>query len=113
MTARGRRTGMSLIELMATIIIAATIAALSIQYLRPTSDTGKQRSCDMIRETLQSYARYYNETTGQVPSGDLSELQSPQSYGAALPKCPVTGESYSLDRSGVVTCPTHEATRDK
>lgn len=113
MIARKRRNGMSLIELMAAIIIAGTIAAVSIQYLRPASETGKQRSCDLIRETLQSHARRFNERTGQVPSSNLSQLQSTEYYGPVLPTCPITGDSYRLDRSGVVTCPTHEATRDK
>ena len=104
-------TGMSLIEVLAALVIAATVAALGVQYLRPAGETGKQRTCDMTREILQTDARRFTESTGRVPSSDLRELRTPQYSGTVLPTCPVTGQSYLLDRSGIVTCPTHESTR--
>lgn len=107
------RAGMSLIEVLAAIVIAATIAALSIQYLRPASETGKQRSCDLTREILQSDVQRFTASSGRAPSRDLRELSTTQYSGTVLPTCPITDQSYRLDRSGVVTCPTHEATRVK
>jgi prepilin-type N-terminal cleavage/methylation domain-containing protein len=108
-----KRTGMSLIEVLAALVIAATIAALGIHYLRPAGDTGKQRTCDMTREILQTDARRFTESTGRPPSRNLRQLRTNQYSGTVLPTCPVTGQSYRLDRSGIVTCPTHEATRVK
>jgi hypothetical protein len=46
-----------------------------------------------------------------MPSGSLRELETSEFAGDVLPLCPMTGEAYSIDRSGVVACPTHEATR--
>ncbi len=106
-------TGMSLIEVLAALVIAATIAAIGIQYLRPAGDTGKQRTCDMTREILQTDARRFTESTGRAPSRNLRELRTDQYSGTVLPTCPVTEQSYLLDRSGIVTCPTHESTRIK
>ena len=108
-----RRKAMSLIEVLAALVIAATIAALGIQYLRPAGEAGKQRSCDMTREILQSHAQQYTESTGRTPSPDLRELGTTQFYGTVLPNCPVTGQSYRLNQSGTIICPTHEATRAK
>ncbi len=111
--ATAKRTGMSLIELMAALIIAATVAAMGFQYLRPAGDTGKQRACDMTREILQTDAQRFTESTGRAPSSDMRELETIQYSGTALPTCPITDQSYRLDRSGIVTCPTHETTRVK
>ena len=94
-----------------SLVIAATVAALGVQYLRPAGETGKQRTCDMTREILQTDALRFTESTGRAPSSDLRELRTPQYSGTVLPTCPVTGQSYLLDRSGIVTCPTHETTR--
>jgi prepilin-type N-terminal cleavage/methylation domain-containing protein len=107
------RHGMTLLEVMAALIIAATVAAISIQYLRPVDATSKQRTCDMTRELLQNDAQRYFEATGQLPRTDLRELRTAQYSGTVLPICPVTGQSYRRDRNGVVGCPTHEATRAK
>ena len=108
-----KRTAMSLIEILAALVIAATIAAIGIQYIRPAGATGKQRTCDLTREILQTDARRFSEATGRTPSSDLRELATNQYTGTTLPICPVTGQSYRLDRSGTVTCPTHESTRTK
>lgn len=105
------RNGFSLLEVIAALVIAATVAAISIRYLRVPGQTGKQRSCDVTREILQNYATTYSETNGQFPSRDLRELGTTQYAGIALPTCPVTKEAYTIGRSGSIACPTHEATR--
>lgn len=108
-----RRCGMSLIEILAALIIAATVATLGIQYLRPAGATGKQRSCDMTREVLQVDVRRHSELTGNLPSQDLREIASGPYASTGLPNCPVSGQDYRLDRSGTVICPVHETTRAK
>lgn len=111
MTGNARRVGFSLLELIAALIIAATLAALSLHHLREPAQTGKQRSCDLTREVLQDHADRYLEANGRLPQSDLRELATTQYSGNDLPVCPVTGLSYRLDRNGVVTCPTHEPSR--
>jgi prepilin-type N-terminal cleavage/methylation domain-containing protein len=107
------QTAFTLIELIAALAIAASIAAISIQYLRPAGVTSQQRSCDLTRELLQSDAQRYQATLGRAPSANLSELANSQYSGTPLPRCPITGESYRLGRDGTVGCPTHETTRSK
>jgi type II secretory pathway component PulJ len=105
--------GVTLIEVMAALIIAAAVSAIGIQYLRPAGETSQQRSCDMMRELLQNDAQRYMTTKGKLPSSDLRELRTVEYAGAVLPTCPVTGEAYSRNRTGIIGCPTHEATRVK
>ena len=98
---------------MAALIIAASVAAVSLQHLRPAHESSTQRTCDLTRELLQLDAQRYMDTEARLPSTDLRELQTPEYSGSALPTCPVTGESYRRSRTGIVGCPTHEATRQK
>ncbi len=111
MLSKSKRTGFSLLEIIAALVIAATVAVTGIQYLRPSGDKGKQRSCDLTREILQNDTQRYFESTGAMPAADLRDLLSPQYSGLVLPTCPVTGQNYRMDKSGVVGCPTHEKTR--
>jgi prepilin-type N-terminal cleavage/methylation domain-containing protein len=105
------RNAFSLLEIIAALVIASTVAVVGIQYLRPSGDTGKQRSCDLTREMLQNDTQRYSEYVGSMPSADLNELAFPQYSGAVLPTCPVTGQAYGLDKDDNVVCPTHESTR--
>lgn len=105
------RRGFTLLELIAAVIISATLAAVSIHYLREPSITGKQRSCDTARELMQGYADRYFEENDRRPSGNLRELATDEYAGITVPVCPVTGDAYAIDRNGVVGCPTHESTR--
>lgn len=107
------RRGFSLIELIAALIIAATLAAFSIQYLRQPSQSGKQRSCDVTREILQDYADRFIEGNNRPPSRDLRELAVTEYAGATVPRCPVTDDAFEIDRNNVVQCPTHEVSREK
>lgn len=109
----GARGGVSLLELVAAIMIAATIATMSIFYLRKPGTTAHQRSCDLTRKVLQEDAHRYRDMTGNLPGAQLLELGTPEYTGTVLPTCPVTGESYRLGGGGIVECPTHEATRVK
>ncbi len=106
-----RASGMSLIELLAALMIAAAVSALGVHYLRPTGESSKQRSCDLTRALLQNDAQRFLEANGRLPRTDLQELRTTKYAGATLPACPVTSQSYRLNRQGVVACPTHEATR--
>ena len=108
---RVRVRGLTLIELVAALAIAAVVVALGLQYLRPTGDQGKQRSCDATREILQDYADRHREQVGVSVSRDLRELEVGEYAGPTLPTCPATGRAYRLDGNGVVGCPIHEPTR--
>lgn len=103
-----QQLGFSLIELLAAIIIAATVAVVGISHLREPSESGKQRSCELTRQTLQNEVQRFKESTGALPSTDLRQLNSPEYWGTDLPTCPVTGEKFRLGRDGRIECPTHK-----
>jgi prepilin-type N-terminal cleavage/methylation domain-containing protein len=106
------KLGFTLMEIIAALVIASLVSVIGIQYLRPSGDTSKQKSCDLAREMLQNDAQRYFEVHGVMPAADLNQLASPEYSGALLPTCPVTDQAYRLDRNNTVICPTHESTRN-
>ena len=106
-----RRVGFSLLEVIAAVIIAATVAAIGIRYLVPVGETSQQRSCDLTRQLLQNDADRYFESTGRRVSRNLRQLRRPDFSGNPLPRCPSTDRRYRRDNHGVVYCPVHESTR--
>ncbi len=104
------RRGFTLLEMILTVVIISTVAAVSLQYLRPTGEASRQRSCDLARQMLQNYADRYYTQTGNWPSNNLSEIAKANYAGDSLPVCPCQGGNYQMS-GAIVICPTHEATR--
>jgi prepilin-type N-terminal cleavage/methylation domain-containing protein len=101
------RDGFSLIEVIAAVIIAATVAALSIHYLKPAAATSQQRSCDLTRQLLQNDADRYFQSTGRRVSRNLRQLKSSAYSGDPLPACPVSQRPYRCNAQGIVFCTKH------
>ncbi|MDG2220912.1 MAG: hypothetical protein P8L85_06010 [Rubripirellula sp.] len=108
-----RHQGFSLLEIIAAVTIAVTLTVISISYFKPAKNISSQRSCDLTRQVLQNDADRYYELTGQLASTDLHQLKTKVFSGTTLPKCPDSDKAYTRNASGVVSCPTHEATRKK
>ena len=106
------KCGFTLMEIIAALVIASLVSVIGIQYLRPSGDSSKQRSCDLTREMLQNDVQRYFEIHGVMPAASLNELAAPEYSGLLLPTCPVTDQAYSLDRNDNVICPVHESTRN-
>ncbi len=101
------RFGFSLIEILAAVIIAATIATIAITQFRTPGDIAHARGCELTRETVQSEVMRYIDESGSAPSSDLRQLTGTEYWNGALPTCPSTGQSLQLDRTGKVVCPVH------
>ncbi|MGB7326169.1 MAG: prepilin-type N-terminal cleavage/methylation domain-containing protein [Rubripirellula sp.] len=101
------RRAFSLIEILAAVMIAATVATIAVTQLRTPGDTAHARSCQLSRQTVQNETNRYVDITGSMPSSDLRQLTSAQHWDGPLPTCPVTGDAFTLDRSGNVNCTSH------
>ena len=98
------------LELILVVVIIATVAAVSLQYLQPAGNTTRQRACDVTRQTLQNHADRYYSQAGTWPSRDLAELATQSFAGNLLPACPCQGGRYEMS-GAIVICPAHEADR--
>lgn len=105
--------GFSLLEVIAAVIIAATVATIGVHYLKPASTSSRQHACDMTRQQLQNNADRYFESSGRRVSRNLRQLRRPEFSGNPLPRCPATNRRYRRNGRGVVYCPVHEKTRAK
>ncbi|TWU57761.1 type II secretion system protein [Rubripirellula reticaptiva] len=101
------RRAFSLIEILAAVMIAATVATIAVTQFRTPGDTAHWRSCQLSRQTVQNEANRYIDITGSLPSSDLRQLSSSQYWDGPLPTCPVTGTAFTLDRSGNINCKSH------
>ncbi len=100
----------SLLELILAVVIISTVVAISLQYLRPTDEAARQRSCDVTRQSLQNNADRFFSVEGNWPSRDLREIATTTLAGDSLPLCPCDGGKYEMS-GAIVICPTHESTR--
>lgn len=92
------RNAFSLLEIIAALVIASTVAVVGIEYLRPSGDTGKQRSCDLMRELLQNDTQRYFECVGSMPSANPNELAFPEYSGAVLSACLLPARRMGLTK---------------
>lgn len=105
-----QRGGFTLLEVILAVVIAATVAAMGVHFMRPTGIHSRQQACDLTRQTVQLEAGRYRDANGVWPRSDLRELNDPTYFPNGVPSCPAQGGAYQLNGSQVV-CPVHEATR--
>ena len=89
-----RRSGFSLLELLAVVIILGVIAAIVIPRISYSSVTAKQNACFQNKAELNSAVERYYFDNGALPAstGDLTAY-----FPDGVPVCPVSGNAYSLD----------------
>ena len=105
-----QRGGFTLLEVILAVVIAATVAAMGVHFMRPTGIHSRQKACDLTRQTVQLEANRYRDANGVWPRNDLRELVAAEHFVNGVPSCPAQGGAYRLNGSQVV-CPLHEATR--
>ena len=92
-----RRSGFSLLELLAVVTILGIIAVVVIPRISVSSTTAKQNShLQNVSELNSAIERYYF-TTGSFPSADLNELDNATYFPGGLPTNPVTQAAYTMN----------------
>ncbi|GAA4468210.1 competence type IV pilus major pilin ComGC [Novipirellula rosea] len=104
---RSTAKGFTLIEVMAVLIISATVAIIGIRHLQQPGDLVHDRSCQLSRELLQHHVETYIDDTGSAPSSNMREIATDVYAGRTLPTCPVTDRAFQLGRNGQVRCSDH------
>lgn len=106
----GRRSGMSLLEVVAAVVIASMLAVAGFALMRDQSGIAHQRICEGHRTVLQCDAELYQRETGRWPSGKMSELATSDYTGPKLPCCPMSpktsGSNYRFTGNRVI-CKFH------
>ena len=103
-----RRSGMSLLELLACVSILAVLAAALVPRLSGGASHAKARACEVTREVVEVQAALWKRKMGKWPAPDLSDISADPNYfpdGAMV--CPVDGDKYRIDAQGKVIGDNH------
>jgi prepilin-type N-terminal cleavage/methylation domain-containing protein len=92
-----RRSGFSLMELLAVVTILGIIAAIIVPRVTSSSDTAKAKVNAHNRGTINSAIERYYIETGNWPSASMSELAVPAYFPDGLPVNPVNGAAYVMN----------------
>ena len=94
----GKRSGFSLLELLAVITIMGIIAVMAIPRVGSQSSRTKATACDVQRGNIDVQAQLWFRNRGRWPASDLNDIAGNAEYFPdGLPVCPVDGEAYRFD----------------
>ena len=105
MCKRHRRSGFSLLELLAVVVILGIIALVVVPRISFSSTTAKQNACFQNKAEVNAAAERYFFENGSVPA-DLAAINTATYFPDGIPVCPVSGNAYTLAASGRVASHT-------
>lgn len=95
---RKKRSGFSLLELLAVVTILGIIAAIIIPRVTVSSDTAKLRVRDHHKATINAAVERWYVDKGTWPLDNLSNIGADVNYFPdGIPKNPVDNSVYSLN----------------
>ena len=93
-----KRTGFSLMELLAVVTILGIIAAIIVPRVAVSSDTAKAKVNSHNKATINSAVERWYVEKGTWPANNLSDIGADTNYFPdAVPVNPVSGAAYTLN----------------
>src|SRR6185436_6437803 len=93
-----KRSGFSLMELLAVVTILGIIAAIIVPRVAVSSDTAKQKVNSHNKATINSSVERWYVEKGSWPANNLSDIGADTSYFPdGIPTNPVSGAAYTLN----------------
>jgi len=95
---KGKRTGFSLMELLAVVTILGIIAAIIVPRVTVSSDTAKQKVNAHNKATINAAVERWYIENGSWPANDLTDIGADTDYFPdGIPTNPINGGAYSLN----------------
>ena len=95
---KSKRSGFSLMELLAVVTILGIIAAIIVPRVTVSSDTAKQKVNAHNKATINAAVERWYIEEGSWPANDLSDIGADTSYfPEGIPTNPIDGSAYTLD----------------
>ena len=93
-----KRTGFSLMELLAVVTILGIIAAIIVPRVTVSSDTAKAKVNAHNKATINATVERYYVEQSSWPAADLSDIAANTSYfPEGVPTNPTNGAAYTLN----------------
>ncbi len=94
----GKRTGFSLMELLAVVTILGIIAAIIVPRVTVSSDTSKAKVNSHNKATINAAVERWYVDKGTWPANNLSDIGANVNYfPQGLPTNPVNNSAYTLN----------------
>ena len=90
------RTGLSLLELLAVVVIIGFIAAIVVPRISVSRSEAADKTCKHNRALINEAIERYALDTGAYPTG-LGDLAVPTYFPDDIPVCPVSGQAYTIN----------------
>jgi prepilin-type N-terminal cleavage/methylation domain-containing protein len=95
---KSKRSGFSLMELLAVVTILGIIAAIIVPRVTVSSDTAKAKVNAHNKATINAAVERWYIENGSWPANDLSDIGADTDYFPdGIPTNPTDGSAYSLD----------------
>ena len=93
-----KRSGFSLMELLAVVTILGIIAAIIVPRVTVSSDTSKQKVHAHNKGTINAALERWYIEKGTWPANDLSDIGADANYFPdGIPTNPTNGSAYTLN----------------
>ena len=89
-----RRSGLSLLELLAVVVILGVLALIVIPRISVSGSTAKEMSCFQNKAEINAAVERYYVEEGTLPAA-VANLDTSY-FPDGVPTCPITGAAYAL-----------------
>ncbi len=95
---RSKRTGFSLIELLAMVTILGIVAAIVVPRLAVSSNTANAKLHNHNKATVNAAVERWYLDKGTWPANDLSDISADVNYFPnGVPTSPIDNSTYTLN----------------
>ncbi len=95
---RRRRSGFTLIEILAVVVILGILASVVVPRVLASSATAKINACYQNKAVVNTAVEKYYFDTGTWPVAALTDIGADvNSFPDGIPVCPVDSTAYALD----------------
>ena len=91
-------SGLTLMEVLATVVILGIVAALVIPRVYGTADESQRQACYALKGLIEVQVQRWWRQQGSPPQSNLSDIYAnPDYFPQGGHTCPVDGTTYTID----------------
>jgi general secretion pathway protein G len=103
-----RRSGFSLLEMLAVAAVIGVVAVLIVPRLTGGGASSKKAACGAHRGNIEVQAELWRHNTGAWPAANLADVGAHLNYfPSGVPVCPVDGSAFTINSEGRVVGHNH------